>query len=841
MAKMRNQVYHTRFSFIMKGFRIWFCGYKSKETAFAILLKECCLKYFRVLCSVRFSGRGICDAKSLVSTDVPISKVGVLLNCHELRVSGDKEEETTVVEVEDGSLLSVPSLFFQFFLQGNEREKDGNVFSPKRYDTSDWFRRTDGSVQESRTTYWKTLNRQRFGERACPAQLNCNFWEVILVCETLNGRWAASGSEIRITAKDFLEYYAVKYVTTTDGINCKVSRKESFIDVVAREGNELEAVLKELEISRFKRVASKDNNVRRSQVKMRLAGKTPGSMEEKLSTPELNTPMKLARLNEILDGPVDMATVSSTVEALEESDKIAEGANLRPYFKVEAGLLEDKCQAKAREKMVAVMDDEFKKFARALRDVQLGFQDRSMKLEKRISQLKGEKNQLEENLTRESFPVRAGERKGRKLYKPGYTKAEIMAFSEGNYEEMEIMDEEEVEEREDGLNVAEMTVVDNQETINQEIESLRLRVVDLEGLLEVEKKSSAELQELDVAREREEHTLLYNAEYAEEYEVLFSQYEDRLDDNVKLSLKLEEAKKQVEEKTVTILSRDLALNQLTSELAELKEKAASGSRHEAELAKYRIRALNEEISDMKCNICALNEQLLKRVIELDTAQTNLAVSEADFEKLSSSIVGIDRELHNSLQIRNSLIARLDSLKADLRHFKGRETQSRADLTEIQAENQSLVDNLAHARGNVRRGVQREKEMNEIINQLCAQISESERELRVREMKYRKDLKFELNKRDGEIAFGEGIREMKEFFRRKEELVENMRIDLTNSRQKSIDLTRQISERIDQLTAELAESKTRCLKDNKNAAVIHQAFKELVVREQEKCDGEALHQ
>ncbi|KAF6168207.1 hypothetical protein GIB67_011592 [Kingdonia uniflora] len=89
--------------------------------------------------------------------------------------------------------------------------------------------------------------------------------------------------------------------------------------------------------------------------------------------------------------------------------------------------------------------------------------------------------------------------------------------------------------------------------------SLRLRVVDLEGLLEVEKNSSADLQkELDVAREREDQTLLNNAEYAEEYEALISH-----------------------------------------ELAELKERAASGSRHDAELAEYRIRALNDKISDMK--------------------------------------------------------------------------------------------------------------------------------------------------------------------------------------------------------------------------------------------------
>ncbi|KAF6166802.1 hypothetical protein GIB67_005678 [Kingdonia uniflora] len=390
---------------------------------------------------------------------------------------------------------------------------------------------------------------------ACPAQLNCNFWEVILVWETLNGIWAASGSGRRITAKDFLEYYAVKYVTATDGISCKVSRKESFIDAVAKEGTVLEAVIKELEISRFKRVASEDNKV-----------------------------------------------------LLEESDKIVEGADLRPRFEVEAGLLKEQYLANAREKMAAIVDDEFKKFVRALRGVRLGLQDR------------------------ETLPA--------EVYKGG----EILAFSKGNYEEKEIMDEEEIEDMEDGLNVAEKTTVDNQETIDQEIASSRLRVVDLEGLLEVEKKSSAELQ-------------------------------------------------------------------------------------------------------------------------------------------------------------------VRSLKADLCRLKGKEAQSRADLAEVQAKNRSLVEELAHACGNVRRTVQHDKEMNERINQLCAQISELERELRVREMKYRKNLKFKLDKKDGKKEelvemkeFELRVREMKEFLRQKEELVENMSIDLTNSWQKSIDLSRQMSEQIDLLTA-----------------------------------------
>ncbi|KAF6135517.1 hypothetical protein GIB67_015370 [Kingdonia uniflora] len=646
---------------------------------------------------------------------------------------------------------------------------------------------------------------------------------------------------------DFLEYYAVKYVTVTDGayisssssrpyffdlsstgrvwndnllwvsgeclqrsdeeplelnnktitkgINCKVSRKESFIDAFAREGTELEVVLKELEISRFKRVASKDD--------------------------------KLARLNEMPDGPVDMATVSSTVVrnlakrkavkrgatsryvmsdsvddsskrrkvtsptksqvVLEENDKIAEGVDLRPCFEVEAGLLEEQCRAKAREKMVAVVDDEFMK---------LELEKEREVAAPKLKEVRAESVAEVERLVTASVTSRnnlAG-----KLYQLRYTKAEIMAFSEGNFEEKEIMDEEDVEEMEDGLNVAEKTASDNQETIDQEIKSSCHRVVDLEGLLEVEKKSSTELQSvsqggigcLELAG-------VYTASLSVCFYPSVSQlgtdvFEDRLDDNVKLSLKLEEAKRQVEDKIPTILSMDLALNQLTSKLAELKEKAASGSQHEAELAEYRIKALNEEISDMKCNLRALNEQLL------------------------------------------------DRLKADLRRLKGKEVQSSADLAEVQAKNKSLVDELALARGNVGRAVQRNKEMNKRINQLCARISESERALHVREMKYQKDLKFELDKRDGEIASGEGSREMKEFLRRKEELVKNMRIDLANSRYKSIDLTRQMSERIDQLTAELAESKARSLVDNKHAAITHQAFKELVVHEQEKCDGDALH-
>ncbi|KAF6146546.1 hypothetical protein GIB67_008832 [Kingdonia uniflora] len=612
--------------------------------------------------------------------------------------------------------------------------------------------------------------------------------EVILVCKTLNGRWATSGSESRITAKDFLKYYAVKYVTTTDGAYLSSSSSRSCFFDLSSAGRVWNDNLLWVSGECLQRSNEEPLELNNRTITKGISYKV-SRMESFIDyVAKEGIELELARLNKMPDGPVDMATVSNTIirnlvkrkavkravtsrsatsdsvddsnkrrkvtppaksqVVLEESVKIVEGVDLRPHFVVENGLMEEQCRSKAREKGVTVVKDEFKK---------------------------GEKNQFEKSLTREREACQLELEKEREAaaLKLKEVRAESVAngaigfrvyyFSEQPCretlpaEEKEIVDKEEVEEMEDCLNVAEKTVADNQETIDQEIESLRLRVVDLEGLLEVEKNSSADLQELDVARKREEQTLLYNVEYAEEYEALISQYEDQLDDNVKLSLNLEEAKSQVEDKTATLLSKDLALNQLISELAELKERAASGSRHDAELAEYPIRALNDEISDMKCIIHALSKQLLKREIDLDTARIDLAVSEANFEKLSNSIVGKDLELHNSAQIRDSLITRLDHLKADLRRLKERETKSRADLAEVQAKIKSLVDNLAHVCGNVRWAVQRDKDMNERINQLCARITELEQELRAREIKYEKDLKLELDKRDGEIASGEGSR------------------------------------------------------------------------------------
>ncbi|KAF6168845.1 hypothetical protein GIB67_041729 [Kingdonia uniflora] len=209
---------------------------------------------------------------------------------------------------------------------------------------------------------------------------------VIFVCKTQNGRWAASGSEKRITAKDFLEYYVVKYVKITNGaylcsssakpcffelslaglsvsyvaevyarINCEVSRKESFIDIVAREGTGLEVALKES--SRGSMKFGMGQSARPQSLALLY-----GTWAKRKAVKRAAARCSLSLVS-VDDSSKRWKVVSppKSQEMLEESNKIVEGADLRPRFEVEADLLEEQCRAKAREKMVAVMDDVFKK------------------------------------------------------------------------------------------------------------------------------------------------------------------------------------------------------------------------------------------------------------------------------------------------------------------------------------------------------------------------------------------------------------------------------------------------------------------------------------------------
>ncbi|KAF6149649.1 hypothetical protein GIB67_017382 [Kingdonia uniflora] len=251
-----------------------------------------------------------------------------------------------------------------------------------------------------------------------------------------------------------------------------------------------------------------------------MAGKTLGSMEEKLSTPEINTALKLARLNKMPDRLVDMATASSTVvrnlakrKAVKRGLLLVLGEVLRPRFEVEAVSWRNNVELTAAKEDGCCVDDEFLK--------------------------------LDAN----------------------------------------------------NILLMKLRIVGDK--------SSRHRVVDLEGLLERGEKSLLNCRMFVYA-----HSVLRPKTCCGRY-----------------------ARRYWLSRAWRCLYASLSV--CFVDLSQLG-KAASGSR-QGELANIVLERLNKEISDMKCNLHTMNEQLLKREIDLDTARTNLAASEADVEKLSSSM------------------------------------------------------------------------------------------------------------------------------------------------------------------------------------------------------------
>ncbi|KAF6158752.1 hypothetical protein GIB67_040266, partial [Kingdonia uniflora] len=242
-------------------------------------------------------------------------------------------------------------------------------------------------------------------------------------------------------------------------VKSRVARKESAIDSIAREGSELESILKGLGIHMYKRVSSKNDEVKKSQARRKLIGKTAGVTEEDMSTLEYDIPLKLVMANTMPD-PTEMTTISSkAVWNLAKRKIVKKGAASRstPSDSVDEGNKKRKVSSPA-------------KYVQFLRGVQLGFQDG----EREVSQKEKEASRMELEWEKQAAELK------------------ITAFNEGNFEVEESKEEVEVG---DGADVVAKKVDEDQsKAVNQEVESLHLRVKDFEGLLEVEKNSSAELQ-----------------------------------------------------------------------------------------------------------------------------------------------------------------------------------------------------------------------------------------------------------------------------------------------------------------------------------------------------------
>ncbi|KAF6164442.1 hypothetical protein GIB67_025268 [Kingdonia uniflora] len=202
---------------------------------------------------------------------------------------------------------------------------------------------------------------------ACPAQLNGNIWEVINPADE--------------------DPLALKYKT--------FKIRESLIDIVSREGVEVEAVLGELEISRHKKVNSKSAKVQKSHAKRKITG-VVSSTEVKSSTDigVLPVLVKVTPIVMVSKGNLSPVIVNEAQEVEVEKELEVEMAALEEKFKTV--VLED--------------DEEFRSLVRV--------------------ELSRAKNNIEE-------ATAALDKLGQRLFEDGYSEADVVAIMEGQFVDME--------------------------------------------------------------------------------------------------------------------------------------------------------------------------------------------------------------------------------------------------------------------------------------------------------------------------------------------------------------------------------------------------------------------
>ncbi|KAF6146735.1 hypothetical protein GIB67_009021 [Kingdonia uniflora] len=131
------------------------------------------------------------------------------------------------------------------------------------------------------------------GIRAFRAQLNGNVYEVICVCKALNSNWIWNDNMVLVKGKCIQraneDYMDLSYRSFKEHPHYNVAKEESFIDVVAREGNEVQGILDELGISRHKRVNNKSLKVQKAQAKRKMTDISKGGSSSMALPPVLDT------------------------------------------------------------------------------------------------------------------------------------------------------------------------------------------------------------------------------------------------------------------------------------------------------------------------------------------------------------------------------------------------------------------------------------------------------------------------------------------------------------------------------------------------------------------------
>ncbi|KAF6164769.1 hypothetical protein GIB67_041021 [Kingdonia uniflora] len=457
---------------------------------------------------------------------------------------------------------------------------------------------------------------------ACPVQMNGNMWEIITNFKASGGSYFCASVTRRYffdlnsagrtwndniiwvkgncLQRDDEELLDLRFRSVKQSVKSIVEKKESLLDKVTKEETELELVLGELGLSRKKRVEYRSKKVLKAQFTRSMTGvnerkrqtsgeefwaKTPGSGSS--AQPNL-TISKIAQ---------------KFMKRLKKKALLASGTTVS--YGVAQGKRRVESLGDSGEKVIegqsTSMDDLKKVEERARLTILQGKEDMSHML-----QVKAKANLDEMSEERD--------RLGRHLMLKGYSQEEVDAIKADTY----------VEEEEEEAKV--LGVLDGLDGVSPQT------VLDIQGDDVELPEGGSEKVELDASLTREDHALMCNREFAEQFDRMKEVNENGEDQYVKAYYRLKK------------------LNQAFSDLTrQVNALAVKGK--QADMAQYRIQALEhtDELCRYELHRCRINlERMRHKFIgkddELRVARENLSVSEAAGEYLQTALPAKDMEI-----------------------------------------------------------------------------------------------------------------------------------------------------------------------------------------------------
>ncbi|KAF6137051.1 hypothetical protein GIB67_030815, partial [Kingdonia uniflora] len=484
--------------------------------------------------------------------------------------------------------------FFRIFMRDSKERE--------RYKASNMESRKDASVLESRTVHTRSNKCQPHERKrinSSSSSPNNHFitknlestqrerQNIRVINQELSegNKWLKSAKGSGSRRWEYSSVMRGKLDSTTDsypdteGVKSTVERKESFVDEVAEEEIELELVLGELGQSRKKRFES-------------------SSAQPNLTTSKIAQKFMKRQIKKAL--PSSGTIVSGEVAQGKRRRVEPLGNSREKVFEERSASIDDLKEVDERARLVILQ----------------GKEDTSQ-----MSKLKKAKSELEKNLARVKTEALKEVRqlKAAHAVAIGQLQDEAKANLDEAAEERDRLEDEKVEVLGvvDGLDgVSPQTVLDNQGDdvelpeggYEKLVRGMSLQINDLESGLARERETSkallsarVELQdELDASRAREDHALMCNREFTEQFDRIKEANENREDQYVKAYFRLEKLNQAISYLTRQVKEKDYGIKKGLEDLSEAAERARNLQRQvnalaakgrQADMAQYRIQAL----------------------------------------------------------------------------------------------------------------------------------------------------------------------------------------------------------------------------------------------------------